>query len=108
MGAVVGGPDWFVAEQIAPATLAPATDNTRLVAFQLANLYLLMAFVGVGVLMQTTDPKVVRNYLIALWLGDVGHIGFTYHVLGHQRFMDVGHWNAMTWGNVAATVGDTK
>ena len=102
---VVGGPDWFIAEQVPGQVGQHAVSyNSRLVALQLGNLYLLLAFLGIGILTATTDPKVVRNYLIALLLGDVGHVGVTYLIIGHQRFMDISAWNLMTWGNVGFTV----
>ena len=46
----------------------------------------------------------VHAYIYALLIGDVGHLGVTYAVLGQARFLDVGGWNAMTYGNVAVTV----
>lgn len=52
----------------------------------------------------TTELKVVRNYLIALWIADIGHIAVCYVGLGFERFVDVASWNSMTWGNVGATV----
>jgi hypothetical protein len=105
LGTVIGGPDWFIAEQISGSKLVATSDNSQMVALQLGNLYLLMALIGIAVLTQATDPKVVRNYLIALWIGDIGHIYMCYHVLGHQRFAELGQWNAATWGNVGFTVG---
>jgi hypothetical protein len=56
------------------------------------------------VLYTTTDPKVVRNYVIALLLGDIGHLAVTFYVLEYERFVDVSKWNAMAWGNIATTV----
>ncbi|KAL0937664.1 myb DNA-binding domain-containing protein [Colletotrichum truncatum] len=77
LGAVIN-PDWFISEQISPATVtslpAPPSDNDRLVALQLGNIYLLMAMVGLAVLGSTSEVKVVRNYLVALWIADLGHI----------------------------------
>ncbi|KAF4819343.1 hypothetical protein CGCTS75_v011711 [Colletotrichum tropicale] len=106
LGAVID-PDWFISEQIASvaATTPPtlATDNSRLVALQLGNIYLLMAMVGLAVLSSTSELKVVRSYLVALWIADLGHIYVCYHVLGLQRFIDVANWNSMTWGNVGVT-----
>jgi hypothetical protein len=52
----------------------------------------------------TTEPKVVRNYVIALLLGDIGHLAVTLYIMGYERFVDVSKWNALTWGNIAATV----
>ncbi|OLN96498.1 hypothetical protein CCHL11_00570 [Colletotrichum chlorophyti] len=106
LGAVIN-PDWFISEQITStvntAAPAPASDNSRLVALQLGNIYLLMAMVGLAVLNTTNELKVVRAYLVALWIADIGHIYLCYLVIGLDRFVDVGQWNSMTWGNVGAT-----
>jgi hypothetical protein len=63
---------------------------------------------GVAVLFTSTELKVVRNYLWALWIADLGHVGLTAYLLGYDRFMAVGNWNAMTWGNIGATVRSTE
>ncbi|KAK2031242.1 hypothetical protein LX32DRAFT_650894 [Colletotrichum zoysiae] len=107
LGPVIN-PDWFISEQIvgsagSPVPPIPTSDNDRLVALQLGNLYLLLAMIGLAVLNLTSEVKVVRGYLVALWVADIGHIYACYHVLGLDRFLDVAHWNAMTWGNVGAT-----
>ncbi|GKT96099.1 hypothetical protein Ct61P_13949 [Colletotrichum tofieldiae] len=96
---------WFISEQIvrSAGSAVPASDNDRLVALQLGNIYLLMAMVGLAVLNLTSEIKVVRGYLGALWIADIGHIYVCYNVLGLDRFLDVAHWNAMTWGNVGVT-----
>ncbi|KAI5922321.1 hypothetical protein F4810DRAFT_674377 [Camillea tinctor] len=107
-------PDWFIANQIplpaaaddaaaTAAAVAGPTDNARLVALQLGNAYGLLFMVGVAVLYSTSELKVVRNYLIALWIADIGHVGLTCWLLGYGRTLDVGSWNAMTWGNIGAT-----
>ncbi|PQE13460.1 NADp-dependent alcohol dehydrogenase protein [Rutstroemia sp. NJR-2017a WRK4] len=97
-------PEWFIAEQVASSPLEAVSDNARLVAYQLGNIYLLLAMVGIGVLYSTSEAKVVRNYLIALWIADIGHVAVTYNVLGWQRSIDITTWNSMTWGNIGATV----
>lgn len=79
-------------------------DNSRLVALQLGNAYGLLFLVGVAVLYTTVELKVVRNYLVALWIADIGHVTACYYVLGYDRFIDVCSWNSLTWGNVGATV----
>lgn len=56
-----------------------------------------------AVLYSTRETKVVRNYMIALWLADIGHLAVTYHVLG-TKYFDIRHWNAMAYGNIGATV----
>lgn len=48
-----------------------------MVAYQLGNIYLLLAMVGIAVLYSTTEPKVVRNYIVALWIADIGHVVIT-------------------------------
>lgn len=75
-------------------------------AWQLGNLYLLLAFIGIAVLSTTSENKVVRAYLVALWLGDVGHIGFSCYGLGWEKLLRPAEWNAMAWGNIAMTVSD--
>ncbi|KAI1246631.1 hypothetical protein MGN70_013532 [Eutypa lata] len=99
--------DWFIASQISSSsfsTTPPAYDtNSRLVALQLGNLYGLIFLLGMAVLWTTSELKVVRNYLIGAWLADISHVGLTCWLLGWERAVDVGAWNAMTWGNVGFT-----
>lgn len=97
-------PAWFVQEQIPQKLPVVVTENSLMVAWQLGNLYLLMAFLGVGILTTTSELKVVRAYLFALWLGDIGHVAFSCYGLGKERMMNPWDWNAMTIGNVAFTV----
>jgi len=107
IGGFVGAiysPDWFIGEQIPSPVPVTTSANSRLVALQLGNLYLLLCMVGLAVLSTTTEIKVVRNYLIALWVADIGHIALTWYALGNHYFTDVSRWNAMTWGNIGATV----
>lgn len=98
-------PSWFIKEQTSTPSLT-VDDNSRLVALQLGNCYGLLFLAAVAVLYTTTELKVVRNYLIALWIADIGHIAVCYVGLGYERFVDVASWNSMTWGNVGATVSD--
>ena len=60
-----------------------------MVALQLGNIYLLLAMVGIAVLYTTTEAKVVRNYVIALWLADIGHVAVTGYVMEYER-MEIG------------------
>ena len=62
--------------------------------------------VAIAVLYSTTEPMVVRNYVIALWLADIGHIATTGYVMGIDRFVDFANYNPTTWGNVGVTVSD--
>jgi hypothetical protein len=99
-------PEWFISQQIdqVGARHVSATDSNLLVAQQLGNCYFLAFLVALAVLYTTTELAVVRNYLKALWIADITHVGLTMYALGYDRSVDVAGWNAMTWGNVGVTV----
>lgn len=101
----VFSPEWFISQQIDETLPVSATDSNLLVAQQLGNCYLLAFLVAVAVLYTTTEIPVVRNYLIALWLADISHVGLTLYALGYEKSIALGSWNSMTWGNVGITVG---
>jgi hypothetical protein len=67
-----------------------------------------MAFMGVAILFTTSELKVVRAYLVALWLGDIGHLAFTSYGLGWDMSMSPLKWNATTWGNIGMTVSQEQ
>ncbi|OAX81031.1 hypothetical protein ACJ72_04633 [Emergomyces africanus] len=94
----------FVAGQT-PNSLTPSELplSTQAISSQLGNLYLLLMVVGVGVLYSTSEPKVVRNYLIALAVGDLGHIYATYWFIGFDDLINVMEWNDLMWGNIGFT-----
>jgi hypothetical protein len=48
------------------------------------------------VLYSTTEPKVVRNYVIALWLADISHVAITCVGMEYDRLVDFANWNPMT------------
>jgi len=52
----------------------------------------------------TTEVKVVRNYVFALWLADISHVSITAWIMGYDQVVDVANWNPMAWGNIGATV----
>ncbi|KAL4783058.1 hypothetical protein BJX76DRAFT_271170 [Aspergillus varians] len=95
----------FVADQIpSPAPKGLEVHPTSFaLAYQLANVYGLLAILGAGVLHATSEPKVLHNYLIALAIADIGHIYVTYLAMGPALFFDIGGWNVLTWGNVGVT-----
>ncbi|CEJ57166.1 hypothetical protein PMG11_05871 [Penicillium brasilianum] len=95
--------DSFIAGQTPQADPPSAHPSSLSLAYQLGNLYSLLFLIGVAVLHTSTEPKVVRNYLIALAIADVGHVYATYLGMGWTAFSDVGAWNALTWGNIGAT-----
>ncbi|KAI1334699.1 hypothetical protein F5Y15DRAFT_283843 [Xylariaceae sp. FL0016] len=96
--------DWFIASQIDQPTPIASNENARLVALQLGNAYFLLCLLGLAVLYTSTEARVVRAYLLALWLADITHVGTTCWALGYDRTVDFMSWNAVTWGNVGFTV----
>ncbi|KAF5636340.1 uncharacterized protein FTJAE_6107 [Fusarium tjaetaba] len=102
-GAVID-PVWFIGEQSPQKNDGDASPNSIVIAWQLGNLYLLLALIGVAILSTTTETRVVRSYLVALWLADIGHVGFSSYGIGRDRLLSPLQWNAMTWGNVGMTL----
>ncbi|KAJ5114760.1 hypothetical protein NUU61_000519 [Penicillium alfredii] len=93
----------FITDQT-PASSPPTPHpSSAALAYQLGNLYFLLFMVGVAVCHTTSEPRVLRNYLVALAIADVGHVYATYSAMGWNAFVDVGAWNALTWGNIGAT-----
>ncbi|KAM7192345.1 hypothetical protein V8F33_008358 [Rhypophila sp. PSN 637] len=106
-------PGWFASQQTFQLTgsIVPKSQNETvmsgpalMVTRQLGNTYGVAALVALAVLYTTSEVKVVRNYLIALWICDIGHVVITVLGLGYERGVAVGDWNAMTWGNIGATL----
>ncbi|KAL9600637.1 MAG: hypothetical protein Q9219_003070 [cf. Caloplaca sp. 3 TL-2023] len=93
----------FAASQVPSISPTPLTPTARVLALQLGNMYGLTALVAIGVLYATNEPRVVRNYLIACAIADVGHLWATYAVLGYTKFVDVQGWNKLAWGNIGVT-----
>jgi len=93
----------FVSSQVPNAIPTALTSTDRVLALQLGNCYGLVGLIGVGVLYATSEPAVVKNYIIACAIADVGHLWATYAVIGHESFVNVGNWNDMAWGNIGIT-----
>lgn len=79
--------------------------SEKLLAGQLGNLFLVLGFVGVGVLQTTSEMAVVRAYLSALWWGDLGHVGITAYAMGWDSVVNVAGWSLVTWGNLGIPMG---
>lgn len=94
----------FVSSQI-PSRMPslPLTATSQVLALQLGNMYGLTGMIGVGLLYFTSEAVVVRNFLVACAIADVGHLWATCHVIGFANFIDVRNWNSTTWGNIGAT-----
>lgn len=98
-------PAWFMGEQLPGALrMEHTTAHSLVVTRQLGNCYLLAFLVAIAVLYSTSEIKVVRNYLVALWIADITHVLTTALALGYEGTMQVRGWNATTWGNIGATV----
>jgi hypothetical protein len=96
----------FIAGQTPHASLpaVPLHPSTLALNYQLGNLYLLLGMCGVAVIYGTSEPHVLRNYLIALAIADIGHLYATYLAMGYVSFVDYASWGQVAWGNIAATV----
>lgn len=92
-----------VALQVPHAIPSPLTASSQILALQLGNAYGLLGLMGFGILYQTNEAKVVRNYLVTLAIGDIGHLWATYIGMGHAKFVDIGNWNKLAWGNIGFT-----
>ena len=75
-----------------------------MLAFQLGNLYGLLGLLGVLIFSLTSEPKVIKGWIFACLVGDVGHVVPTVLLMGWDRARDVASWNAMAWGNIGITV----
>ena len=95
---------YFVSAQV-PSRIPsiPLTATSQVLALQLGNVYGLLGMIGVGVLYFTSEAAVVKNFLLACAIADVGHLWATYHVIGYANFIDVKNWNQLAWGNIGVT-----
>lgn len=103
IGAVTDTP-WFVESQVPQKLPLLVTENSLALAWQLGNIYLLLGFISVALFTSVTEVKVIKRYLVALALGDVGHIGWCAYALGMDRMMKPLELNLMAYANIAPTV----
>ncbi|MCJ1322378.1 hypothetical protein MMC15_007726 [Xylographa vitiligo] len=97
----------FIADQIPSSSslnVHPSSPSAQVVAMQLGNTYMLLALLGLFILNTTTDVRVVKVYIVALAIADIGHVVPTMWMLGWERSINVRSWNKMAWGNIGATV----
>lgn len=95
----------FVRSQLPSTDAVWPNPTTHVLALQLGNVYGLLAMIGIGILYTTSEPKVVRNFLLACAVADVGHLYVTFAVMGYNDFVNIQGWNAMGWGNIGITAG---
>ncbi|KAJ3453723.1 hypothetical protein MRS44_017970 [Fusarium solani] len=78
-------------------TLLP---SEKIITYQLGNLFLLVAILGLSIMNSASDPAVISTYLSALWWGDLGHIGVTAWGMGSQRLLSVREWTLINWASM--------
>ncbi|KAK6341910.1 hypothetical protein TWF730_001395 [Orbilia blumenaviensis] len=97
-------PELFVALQLPDTEVTELSPSNKLIAWQTGNLFGIMAMMGIAVLFATTEPPVVKRYLVALLLGDIGHLTAVWWVMGSYEFFAAHRWSWFTWGNVGMTM----
>lgn len=103
VGAIID-PSWFIAAQVPHDKHVLVSGHDVVVTEQLGNLYLLLALIGIAILTTTSEVSVVRSYLAALAIGDVGHVAISCYGLGWEHTMSPSQWSAVGWGNIPFTV----
>ncbi|KAK0274610.1 hypothetical protein LTR35_007948 [Friedmanniomyces endolithicus] len=100
---IVQDPRKFFTDQVPHNALPDAsfTAQAKLLVLLLGNVYLLLAPLAV-ICTWTPHRSVAMYYLMAVGLGDLGHIYATYQVWG-EAFWDLNLWNDMMWGNVGVS-----
>ncbi|KAK0334151.1 hypothetical protein LTR02_009795 [Friedmanniomyces endolithicus] len=100
---ILQDPRKFYIDQVPHSALADAgfPPQAKLLVLLLGNVYLLLAPLAV-ICIWTPHRRVAVYYLIAVGLGDLGHIYATYSVWG-EAFWDLSLWNDMMWGNVGVS-----
>ncbi|OOF98629.1 hypothetical protein ASPCADRAFT_127263 [Aspergillus carbonarius ITEM 5010] len=98
-------PQGFILSQIPlnPDASNTITPSSLSLAYQLSNIYFLLALLGISLIHSTSEPTMVRNYLVCLAVADLTHIAAVGWGMGMERFLNTGEWNALTWGNVGVT-----
>lgn len=52
----------------------------------------------------TKHAEIIKKYLLAVAVGDLGHIYATYRAVGSDFFFNVSEWNDMIWANVVVVL----
>ena len=79
------------------------TQTERMLALQLGNMFGLVSLIGLAILYGASEMGVVRKYLAACAIGDVGHLWAVYTGMGHKKFFDMQTWNDYAWGSIGFT-----
>ncbi|KAK0940667.1 hypothetical protein LTR29_007834 [Friedmanniomyces endolithicus] len=100
---ILQDPGKFYIDQVPHNALPNASfpAQAKLLVLLLGNVYLLLAPLAI-ICIWTPHRSVATYYLMAVGLGDLGHIYATYQVWG-EAFWDLNLWNDMMWGNVGVS-----
>ncbi|KAI1819320.1 hypothetical protein F4861DRAFT_527433 [Xylaria intraflava] len=91
--------------ELLPPTTDPSSfpPQAQIVTLQLANVYLLLAAVGV-ICSWTDHARTARWYLAVVSLADYGHIWACYVGVGLELFLKPSEWDSMLWGSVGVSI----
>lgn len=97
-------PESYFLDQVPNTTLASITGHLVPVhglglTYQLGNVFAVLAAVAI-ICTHTTHSDIIKKYLLAIALGDLGHIYACYRTLENDVFWDFAQWNNMAWGNI--------
>ncbi|KAH6989899.1 hypothetical protein EDB80DRAFT_881919 [Ilyonectria destructans] len=93
-------PQYYACSQTQTPISHTLLPSEKIVTYQLGNLFLLIAIMGLSIMNSVGDHAVVATYLSALWWGDLGHIGVTAWCMGSQRLLSVREWTLVNWANM--------
>lgn len=97
-------PHYFALTQTPTPISHTLLPSEKIVTYQLGNLLLLVAILGLSFMNSTNDPAVVKTYLSVLWWGDLGHIGVTAWCMGPERLLSLREWIVMNWTSMGLPI----
>lgn len=100
----LGGAKWYLNTQNPTYATPTPNPNSLILTRQFGNTLLVSTLLGATCLYSTaSNPTIGKAYLMALAIGDLGHVVTTARVLGWQRTKAVRKWNLMMWANFGFT-----
>ncbi|KAM5344684.1 hypothetical protein ACJ41O_010546 [Fusarium nematophilum] len=93
---------YFADQAPNPITREAFTPQAEALTWQMANVILLLAPIAL-ICCWTKNREIAIWYLVAVGLGDWGHIYAVYRGVGPEYFWDFAGWNDMTAGNVGVS-----
>ncbi|KAF2644775.1 hypothetical protein P280DRAFT_546200 [Massarina eburnea CBS 473.64] len=97
-------PSNFVSRQYPTATsLVPESNGAIILAYTLANIFVLLAFLAIVCTAISRDSRVTKYYLLFVAVADLGHICASHAVMGKEMLLDFNVYNDVMWGNIGAS-----